>query len=182
MEQRQLLRVAADDAIDPAGGHAALGQQFLNLEKDIGVHLETAPTLGLQDPKKSSRLHLSDCLIWDLMIRRGLPGTRLQGRNHLPGALNQLRWLRHIIQNNFLHIGHDLLVPAVHAAQLWLKMPFSHQISSISMVRLTQVIKLHLYSPSSSAGIKPVRCGRPSKMGDALANSFYITYKITHIK
>jgi hypothetical protein len=60
VKQRQLIGMAADHAIHPAGRHAAFGQRLLHLEEHVGVHFIPAPAPWLEDAEEARLLHFGN--------------------------------------------------------------------------------------------------------------------------
>ncbi|MOA06826.1 hypothetical protein D3C78_1264910 [compost metagenome] len=87
---RQLPRVHAHHAVDPCGGHAALGEGHLDLEEGAWIDLVAAPLLRLQGAEQAGLLHLADGLVRHLALAVGLLGTFAQGRNQATGTIDQL--------------------------------------------------------------------------------------------
>ncbi|MPN13427.1 hypothetical protein SDC9_160748 [bioreactor metagenome] len=90
-EQRQLPGMNPQHTKHPSGGHAALGQFHLDAVEHTRVHLEAAPTLGLQHAKEAFARHFLNDLVTDAAFAIRLLGTLCQlGRKGL-GLLDHLQ-------------------------------------------------------------------------------------------
>ena len=65
-EQTQLPGVHTDHAINPGGGHTALGQFHLHAIENAWVHFIATPALGLQHTKQTRLGHLLNGFVADL--------------------------------------------------------------------------------------------------------------------
>ena len=90
VEQGELERMATEHAIDPAGRHAALREQLLDLEEHARMHLEPAVAPGLQHPEEPRLDHLRHRLGRNVAARNAPPRPLLQHRNHPTRTLDQV--------------------------------------------------------------------------------------------
>ncbi len=104
-KQRDLPVVYANHAINPGGGHAALGQCHLHGVEHARIHFVATPALGLQYLEETCLLHLGDGFTRHHQCVFGGAGALGQARNHGAGALNHFNSFRRQIIVFYGHHG-----------------------------------------------------------------------------
>src|SRR6185312_17473600 len=101
----------AEQPINPAGRHVALGKRQLNVEEGVRRHLIAAPAPRLHDAKQPGRLHLGHRPVRHLAIARRLRGAFGEGGNEGAGAAQQLGRSRDVGRGNPRRAVHGTLPP-----------------------------------------------------------------------